>query len=608
MAVISRYRGLTAGALCILVAASTPALPALARPPVPSRAADGQPTPDACARLGFDPAAIEDRDGGARRSAKVAGKPRAYRSPPQPVPPPPRAEMRIAPPSVVMPSVAPAPAAPPAQGVLGNSGYYDMRGRAAGDIETEKYPGAASNPIHQVAADPVSTFSIDVDTASYANVRRFLTDGRLPPKDAVRVEELVNYFDYGYAAPGAAAEPFRAYTAVAPSPWAAGKQIVHIGLQGYSIPRTSQPPLNLVFLIDTSGSMTSEDKLPLATKAMNILIDQLSPGDRVSMVAYAGSAGAVLAPTSGAEKLKMRCALGALQAGGSTAGGEGLALAYALAQQNFRKDAVNRVILLTDGDFNVGVADPSKLKDFVADKRKTGIYLSVYGFGRGNYNDTMMQTLAQNGNGVAGYIDTLEEGRKLFRDDFSGSVFPIADDVKIQVEFNPATVSEYRLIGYETRMLAKEDFNNDQVDAGEVGSGVSVTALYEVTPVGGRSSVDPLRYGVSTAPRPGPAGELAFLKIRYKLPGGQTSKLIQQPIGAASAYPSVDAAPEATRWAVSVAAYGQTLRGDPWLSPAFGWDRIETLAQGARGRDPDGQRAEFIRLVRAAKDGRRLNE
>ena len=605
MAVFNRYRGLTAGALCVLVAASTPALPALARPPV----RDGQPTPDACARLGFDPAALEGR-GGARRSPgggkralnvyALAPPPPPSVSAPPPPPPPPRVEMKVAPPTVSLPA--------PAQGVIGSSSPYDTRGRIAGSAETERYPGGASNPIRQVAAEPVSTFSIDVDTASYANVRRFLTDGRLPPRDAVRVEELVNYFDYGYAAPATASEPFRAYTAVTPSPWAVGKQIVHIGLQGYDIPRASQPPLNLVFLVDTSGSMTAEDKLPLAAKAMNILIDQLSPRDRVSMVAYAGSAGAVLSPTSGAEKLKMRCALGALQAGGSTAGGEGLALAYALAQQNFRKDAVNRVILLTDGDINVGVADPSKLKDFVADKRKNGIYLSVYGFGRGNYNDTMMQTLAQNGNGTAGYIDTLEEGRKLFRDDFSGSVYPIADDVKIQVEFNPATVSEYRLIGYETRMLAKEDFNNDQVVAGEVGSGVSVTALYEVTPVGGPASVDPLRYGKPTAPKASPSAELAFLKIRYKLPGGQVSKLIQQPIGAASAYPTLDAAPEATRWAVSVAAYGQTLRADPWLSPAFGWDRIETLAQNARGRDPNGQRAEFIRLVRAAKEGRRLNE
>ncbi len=611
MTVSNRFRPVSGALLCVLIAASAPTTPLFAQAKGGAQAHDGEVNSESCGKLGIDP------------TRTSSGGYTGARPLPSPMPPPPppggpqagdvsevtitatRREESIQDAPMAITSLNAKDGkrriAPPAL-------QYGALSPRAGDIETEKYPGAASNPIHQVAADPVSTFSIDVDTASYANVRRFLTDGRLPPKDAVRVEELVNYFDYGYAAPGAANVPFKAYTAVAPSPWAAGKQIVHIGLQGYDIPRAKQPPLNLVFLIDTSGSMNHPDKLPLAAKAMNILIDQLSPDDRVSMVAYAGSAGAVLAPTSGAEKLKMRCALAVLRSGGSTAGGEGLALAYALAQQNFRKDAVNRVILLTDGDFNVGVADPSKLKDFVADKRKTGIYLSVYGFGRGNYNDSMMQTLAQNGNGTAGYIDTLEEGRKLFRDDFSGSVFPIADDVKIQVEFNPATVSEYRLIGYETRMLAKEDFNNDQVDAGEVGSGVSVTALYEVTPVGGPSSVDPLRYGAGAAPKPGPAGELAFLKIRYKLPGGQTSRLIQQPIGAASAYRSVDDAPEATRWAVSVAAYGQTLRGDPWLSPDFGWDRIETLAQNARGRDPDGQRAEFIRLVRAARDGKRLNE
>ncbi|RYF90021.1 MAG: VWA domain-containing protein [Caulobacteraceae bacterium] len=608
MTVSGRFKPLSGALLCALIAASSPITPLFAQTKNRPAVRDGEVSPDACGKLGFD--AVRRGSGGYSRRM------------PAPTPPPPPSaspqagdvsELTIAAQrrgelvQDVPLAVSPFSAQPGQQRMATPAMKYAPSPRA-GDMETEKYPGAASNPIHQVAADPVSTFSIDVDTASYANVRRFLTDGRLPPKDAVRVEELVNYFDYGYAAPATAAEPFKAYTAVTPSPWAPGKQIVHIGLQGYDIPRAKQPPLNLVFLIDTSGSMTSEDKLPLAAKAMNILIDQLSPADRVSMVAYAGSAGAVLSPTSGAEKLKMRCALGALQAGGSTAGGEGLALAYALAQQNFRKDAVNRVILLTDGDFNVGVADPSKLKDFVADKRRSGIYLSVYGFGRGNYNDTMMQTLAQNGNGTAGYIDTLEEGRKLFRDDFSGSVFPIADDVKIQVEFNPATVAEYRLIGYETRMLAREDFNNDQVDAGEVGSGVSVTALYEITPAGGPASVDPLRYGSVPSARPGPAGELAFLKIRYKLPGGQASKLIQQPIGAASAYPTLDAAPEATRWAVSVAAYGQTLRGDPWLSPGFGWDRIESLAQNARGKDPDGQRAEFVRLVRAARDGRRLSE
>ncbi|HRD29046.1 MAG TPA: DUF3520 domain-containing protein, partial [Caulobacter sp.] len=376
---------------------------------------------------------------------------------------------------------------------------------------------------------------------------------------------------------------------------------------GYDLPATDQPPLNLVFLVDTSGSMFSPDKLDLAKKAMNLLVDQLRPGDRVAIVAYAGSAGAVLEPTGGRSKLKIRCALEALQAGGSTAGGQGLALAYALAQENFDPKAVNRVVLMTDGDFNVGIADPSRLKDFVSDKRKTGVYLSVYGFGRGNYNDTMMQALAQNGNGTAAYIDTFEEARKLFRDDFSGSLFPIADDVKIQIEFNPAQVSEYRLIGYETRMLAREDFNNDRVDAGEVGSGVAVTALYEITPAGARPSADPLRYGAD-APAAAPSGEMAFLKVRWKAPGGAESRLIQQPIPSRDTAADLASAPEATRWAVAVAAFGQKLRGDPWLEDGYGWDQILDTAQHARGDDLFGLRAEFVKLVRAARDARRVNE
>jgi Ca-activated chloride channel family protein len=448
-----------------------------------------------------------------------------------------------------------------------------------------------------------------VDTAAYANVRRFLNDGRRPPTDAVRVEELINYFDYGYAAPTDRTRPFATFVAVTPSPWSADRQIVHIGLQGYNIPRAQQPPLNLVFLVDTSGSMWSEDRLPLARKALNILVDQLRPADRVAMVAYAGSAGAVLAPTDGRQKLKMRCALGALRAGGSTAGGEGLALAYALAEQNFDPRAVNRVILLTDGDFNVGVADPAKLKDVVAEKRRSGVYLSVYGFGRGNYNDAMMQTLAQNGNGTAAYIDTLSEARKLLRDDLAGSMFPIADDVKIQVEFNPAAVSEYRLIGYETRLLNREDFNNDRVDAGEVGSGASVTALYEITPAGAAPSSDPLRYGrPERRPPSSPAAEIAYLKLRYKLPGESASRLMERPITRADAVGSIGAAPEASRWALAVAGFGQMLRGDPWLAQGFGWGQVLELAQGARGQDPYGLRAEFVQLVRAAENTRLINE
>ncbi|MDO8410821.1 MAG: VWA domain-containing protein [Phenylobacterium sp.] len=468
--------------------------------------------------------------------------------------------------------------------------------------DTERYPNATPNPVKRTAEEPVSTFSIDVDTASYANVRRFLNDGARPPSDAVRVEELINYFDFGYAAPRPGGAPFAASVSLAPSPWSAEREILHIGLQGYELAASAQPPLNLVFLIDTSGSMWSEDRLPLAKKAMNVLIDQLGPEDRVSMVAYAGSAGAVLAPTDGNQKLMMRCALGVLEAGGSTAGGQGLALAYDLAAQNFDPKAVNRVILMTDGDFNVGVSDPERMKDLVTEKRRSGVYLSVYGFGRGNYNDVMMQSLAQNGNGTAAYIDTLAEARRLFRDDLPASLFPIADDVKIQVEFNPAMVAEYRLIGYETRLLNREDFNNDQVDAGEVGSGASVTALYEITPVGARPSSDPLRYQPRARGAAGGA-ELAYLKVRYKAPGGSDSQLMSRPVTNADRTSSLAGAPEATRWAIAVAAFGQKLRNDPWVADGFSWDDIETLAQGARGQDIDGDRAEFITLVRAAEDG-----
>ncbi len=555
------------------------------------RVHDGDPTPAACAALGFAPAQTGVGYPGSPRGRPAGGP--IYSMAPPPAPPPP-ALMQPRP----MPSVEKRAADQAFTGARIAPGYYAPR------AETERYPNAVANPIKRVAEEPVSTFSVDVDTAAYANVRRFLNDGRRPPADAVRVEELVNYFDYGYAKPKDRSTPFQAFVAVTPSPWSSQRQIVQIGLQGYDLPQAGQPPLNLVFLVDTSGSMWSEDRLPLATKALNLLVDQLRPQDRVAIVAYAGSAGAVLAPTDGRSKLKVRCALQSLRAGGSTAGGQGLTLAYDLARQNFDPKAVNRVILLTDGDFNVGVADPAKLKDVVADKRKDGVYLSVYGFGRGNYNDVMMQTLAQNGNGTAAYIDTLNEARKLFREDFASSLFPIADDVKIQVEFNPATVSEYRLIGYETRMLEREDFNNDQVDAGEVGSNASVTALYEITPVGARPSSDPLRYGNRKAPAPVPTGELAYLKVRYKLPGQRTSKLMERPIGARDTYPTIQAAPEAARWALAVAAFGQMLKADTRIDPSFSWTQVGDLAQGARGEDPFGLRAEFVQLVRAAGETR----
>ena len=560
---------------------------------------DGIPDPINCERLGYRlGSGIEESVVTAGRVGSTAGRPRAearvapsrpsFAAPPPPPPPPPPSSAQVyAPPGSYARILPPLPV-PPVQ-----------------RMETERYPNAAANPIRQVVEAPVSTFSVDVDTASYANVRRFLSDGIRPPADAVRVEELINYFDYGYAPPQSPETPFSAYVAVAPSPWSAERQILHIGLQGYDVGRREQPPLNLVFLIDTSGSMQPIDRLPLAQKSLNLLIDQLRPQDRVAMVAYAGSAGAVLGSTDGRQKLKMRCALQALGAGGSTAGGQGLALAYALARENFDPKAINRVILLTDGDFNVGVADPAKLKDFVAEKRKDGVYLSVYGFGRGNYNDVMMQTLAQAGNGTAAYVDTLQEARKLFDDDFSGSLFPIADDVKIQVEFNPARVAEYRLIGYETRLLNREDFNNDAVDAGDVGAGHTVTAIYEITPVGaGAPSVDARRYGSDAksdkaGKRGGLSGEWGFLKIRYKLPDGQESKLLEQPIN--KDMPAANAAVKRdVRFSTAVAGFAQLLRGGKYTGK-LRYDDIIEDADGALDSDSNGRRAEFVQLVRKAR-------
>ena len=566
-----RLRGACSALVLILTATQGPL--AAARP---GPALDGAPTPEACAKLGFE----------SRPSRSFASG--AYATMP---PPPPPSPMMAAPEMRALP-------APPAALARIAPPVFE----APSQRDTERYPNATANPVRRTAEAPVSTFSIDVDTASYANVRRFLLEGQAPPSDAVRIEELINYFDYDYAAPRDRRTPFSPSVAVVPSPWSSDREILHVGLQGYALPADRQPPLNLVFLIDTSGSMSAPDRLPLARQAMNVLVDQLDKNDRVSIVAYAGSAGAVLRPTDGRQKLMIRCALEHLSAGGSTAGGEGLELAYDLARQNFDPDAVNRVVLLTDGDFNVGIADPERLKDFVAARRQDGVYLSVYGFGRGNYNDLMMQALAQNGNGTAAYIDSLTEARRLFRDDLPASLFPIADDVKIQIEFNPAMVSEYRLIGYETRLLNREDFNNDQVDAGEVGSGAAVTALYEITRTGAPSASDPLRYGREARPSPATGDELAFLKVRFKPPGAETSQLISRPIRPSDRYGRLSDAPASSRWAVAVAAYGQKLRGDPWMRRDFDWAQIEALAQGARGADPDGARAEFITLVRAARD------
>lgn len=471
-----------------------------------------------------------------------------------------------------------------------------------GEINRDKYEDVEINGVKLVATEPVSTFSIDVDTASYTNVRRMLNAGHLPPKDAVRIEEMINYFDYEYALPKSRETPFETTVKVVPSPWSDGKQLMHVAVQGYDVRKDVRPPLNLTLLVDVSGSMSGPDRLPLAIKSLKMLIDELGEKDKVSIVVYAGAAGAVLEPTSGADKAKILAALDRLSAGGSTAGGEGLRLAYSLAKQNFNKEGVNRVILLSDGDFNVGISNPEQLEDFVSRERESGVYLSILGFGGGNYNDAMMQKLAQSGNGMAAYIDNLNEGRKVLNDDLSGSMFAIANDVKIQIEFNPAKVAEYRLIGYETRILNQEDFNNDKVDAGEIGAGTSVTAIYEITPVGSKATlVDPSRYQPAATPAAGATDELAFLKVRYKLPGEDTSRLVTRPVTSADQINDIAKAPGSTRFATAVAAYGSMLRGDPYVAKSFNWDNVIALANGAKGDDAYGYRAEFIQLARAAK-------
>jgi Ca-activated chloride channel family protein len=487
-------------------------------------------------------------------------------------------------------------------------GYTDASTAAAqpfaGSIDREKYENFDSNPVKLVAEDPVSTFSIDVDTASYGAVRRYLQGGTLPPRDAVRVEELINYFDYDYARPERQDAPFATHVTLFPTPWNPHTQLLQIGLRGYDLVSEKRPVANLVFLVDVSGSMQDENKLPLVKQSLRLLVNELSPGDRVAMVVYAGAAGTVLEPTPGSERARILAAIDRLEAGGSTAGAEGIRQAYQLAEANFDAKAINRVLLATDGDFNVGIADPERLEDFVTEKRASGVYLTLLGFGGHNYNDLLMQKLAQAGNGHAAYVDTLREARKLFVDELGSTLFPIAQDVKVQIEFDPKAVAEYRLIGYETRLLAREDFNDDQKDAGEIGAGHRVTALYEITPVGSPARrVDPLRYAKPETSSGAPTGELAYLRLRYKLPGRSESMRIERPILASELVRGE--IPQEARFAAAVAALGQRLRGDTHLG-GFDFDQVLALAQGARGADPFGYRAEFVDLVRAARSAQAL--
>lgn len=460
------------------------------------------------------------------------------------------------------------------------------------DPGRERYDGKEVSPVHLTRAEPVSTFSVDVDTGAYANTRRFLTAGQLPPKDAVRTEEMINYFRYAYPLPQKREAPFSVTTDMAVTPWNAQTRLLRVGLRGYDLPRASRPPANLVFLVDVSGSMNDPDKLPLVKTALIGLAEELKAQDRVSIVVYAGAAGLVLPPTN--DKALIRAALDHLSAGGSTAGGAGLQLAYEVARGSFIKDGVNRIVLATDGDFNVGVSDTKALLEMVEKQRDSGITLTTLGFGRGNYNEAMMEQVADHGNGNYAYIDSALEARKVLAEQMSSTLFTIAGDVKIQVEFNPAAVAQYRLLGYENRALREEDFNNDKVDAGEIGAGHQVTAIYEIVPNGAPGWIGPRRYEEAPA-TPGPAGsELAFVKLRYKLPGESASRLIERPVArslvASAAAPRGDMA-----FAVAVAAYGQKLRGDPMLAN-FGWQQVGALA----GDPGDYSRAEFVKLVSLA--------
>ena len=466
----------------------------------------------------------------------------------------------------------------------------------------DQFETFSPNPVKVVAEEPVSTFSIDVDTASYAFMRAALNRGVLPQPDAVRVEELINYFPYDYAPPESPETPFAVHVSLMPTPWNDATQLLHVGIKGYALAPAARPPANLVLLVDTSGSMDAPDKLPLLINALRLLLDTLAPEDTVAIVAYAGAVGTVLEPTPVAEHGAIAAALQTLRAGGSTAGAEGIRQAYLLAERHFVDGGVNRVILATDGDFNVGISDPDELEGYIARKRTSGVFLSVLGFGMGNYNDALMQRLAQNGNGNAAYIDTLSEGRKVLVDQATSTLFPIAKDVKIQVEFNQALVSEYRLIGYETRVLAREDFRNNKVDAGEIGAGHTVTALYEITPVGsGAERIAPLRYGEEeTAPSAGHDDELATVAIRYKLPDRETSTEIARHVTEVDAYESAADAPEDMRFAAAVAAFGQLLRGGRYTED-YGYEDVIAAAVASRGEDPFGYRAEFLSLVRLAK-------
>lgn len=463
---------------------------------------------------------------------------------------------------------------------------------------TENYASISENGFKNVAASPLSTFSIDVDNAAYSNVRRFINEGKLPPVDAVRIEEMINYFTYDYPEPGSK-HPFSVSTELGKCPWNKNHKLLHIGLQGKKIETGCLPISNLVFLLDVSGSMNAPNKLPLVKSAFKLLVNELRPSDKVSIVVYAGAAGLVLEPTSGNQKSKILNALEKLQAGGSTAGGEGILLAYKTAKENFIDGGNNRIILATDGDFNVGVSSNAAMEDLVEKERNNGVFLTVLGFGQGNIQDDKMETIANKGNGNYAYIDNIQEARKVFITEFGGTLFTIAKDVKFQLEFNPQKVKAYRLIGYENRLLNDEDFNDDTKDAGEMGAGHTVTALYEIIPHGmdddSVPSVGPLKYQNNKPIKGEASEELLTIKVRYKDPDGNKSKLLERAI----ADNLVEETSNDYRFSAAVASFGMLIRGSE-LRGNMEMDKIIEMASNAKGHDIEGYRAEFINLAKTA--------
>jgi len=485
------------------------------------------------------------------------------------------------------------------------SSYYrtDKVGEDEEGFDREGYDNINENKFLRVKENPLSTFSIDVDAASYSNVRRFLNQGQLPPAGAVRIEEMVNYFHYAYPQP-TGKDPFSINTEISDAPWNKDHKLVMIGLQGEKISTDNLPASNLVFLIDVSGSMQGPDRLGLVKSSMKLLVDQLRAQDKVSMVVYAGAAGLVLPPTSGLDKTAIKDAIDKLESGGSTAGGAGIKLAYKTAKENFAKGGNNRVILCTDGDFNVGESSDDAMERLIEEERKSGVFLTILGYGMGNYQDAKMQKLADKGNGNHAYIDGISEAKKVLVNEFGGTLFTIAKDVKLQVEFNPAKVQGYRLIGYENRMMAKEDFNDDKKDAGELGSGHTVTALYEIIPVGVKSSflkdVDPLKYqkGIEAFSKSSQTGEILTVKFRYKEPDGDVSKLIEHPV--LDKQIAIIATSDNFRFAASVAEFGMLLRNSEFKSTASYVD-VLLLSRNAKGNDEEGYRTEFVKLVESAQ-------